>query len=158
MTNRAARRAAIPAALKKAKLPETKLELCLAPHLVEEYDSIPESDSLADPHAEKRAGLRKEIEASILTVKLRALGARKYDALTAEHPPRTDVLQDREMGINDLTFKPAILRACMVEPVLDDEGFEMLLDVITSEEWERLLVTAVRLNRYGGQVPFSRGG
>lgn len=158
MTNRATRRASIPAALKKAKLPEAKVDLCLAPHLVEEYDNFPESDSLADPNAERKAALRKEIEASILTLKLRALGARKYDELTALHPPRPDVQQDKEMGINDLTFKPAILRACLVEPVLDDEGFEVLLDSITSEEWERLLVVAVRLNRYGGQVPFSRGG
>lgn len=158
MTNRATRRAAIPAALKKAKLPEATVELCLAPHLVEELDAIPESDSLADPNMEQRTALRKEIEESILPVKLRALGSRRYDELVAKHPPRPDVVEDQNAGFNNDTFKGAIVRACVVSPVLDDEYWEHLIDVITTEGWLRLLATTIRLNRYGGQVPFSRGG
>lgn len=156
MTNRATRRSAA-AILRKSRLPEETVRLCLAPDLVAEYDALA-SDSLGDPNAERRAELEQEIRDATLVMRLRAVGQRRYDEIVALHPPRSGDKEDREAGYNRTEFAVALIKACTVEPEFSEEDWEYARDNLTPAEWARLAAVAIKLNYYGGEIPFSWSG
>jgi hypothetical protein len=88
--------------------------------------------------------------------KLRAIGSKKYDELIAQHPPTARQRKDGA-SYNPDSFAPALVAACMTEPVLDLEDAQALWE---SEEWSRgelteLFLAAVQINQAGLDIPFT---
>ena len=85
-------------------------------------------DSLDSSSAEIRAeldALRQQIEARRVPFVLEDPGRETLRKLVAAHPPRKDdegdvLLVDRADDVNVDEFEPALIRACLVSPTLDD--------------------------------------
>lgn len=116
-------------------------------------DEVPDYLTLAQEHDD----LVAEAEAQALHVRIRALGRREWKALIAAHPPRTvakDAVtealakSDELSGVNDDTFKDALVAASVIEP----EGITVEdLDQLADVDFDRLYLTAFALNR--GSAP-----
>lgn len=110
-------------------------------------DELPEYLTLAAEHD----ALVKEAEANALHVKVQALGRRRWRQLCEEHPPRkagpnvTDrqAREDAAAGVNEDTFRDALVPLSIVEPDLTEDDLDALADV----DYERLYLTAFALNR-----------
>jgi hypothetical protein len=159
----------ITALLGQARLPERSVELCLRGDLaaeLEELDrqfaALPESDGRLTSGAERRrlgeqaAALRGQMKASTVVFRLRGLSRRTWDALVKAHPPVEGVDEHKVFGYNTETFFDALVRASVVDPVLDDEQWTALIDVVTTNQWRKLALTAQTLSIGEVNVPFSR--
>jgi hypothetical protein len=165
------------ALLGTAKLPERTVLICLRGDLVAEHEELERqladlnrrpSDSLAGNGAtevaERIEALQEQMAASTVTFRLRAMPKPKWRALLAEHPPRRDDdgnpnPEDAQIGVNLETFWDAIARACIVEPEIDDETWEILAGPegkLTDNQVGRLADAAWSVNRGDVDVPFSR--
>lgn len=170
----AAPKLADPGALiRGAKLPEQKFPVCVEPDLVAEYEQLVEmrdaakqagATSMAGPDTagidEQIADVQKRMAAATVTLRLRALGRRRWRELRDEHPPRKDdegnVLPADILGVNYESFFNALLRESIVEPTLDDETLDLLLDErLTDRQWNDLTDVAWNLNEARISVPFS---
>src|SRR5690606_31840899 len=64
--------------------------------------------------------------------------------------------RDKYIGVNTDTFFPALIRRSTVEPELDDEDWDLLLNErLTSRQFDDLANAAGSLNRRGVDVAFS---
>jgi hypothetical protein len=107
--------------------------------------------------------LQDEMRASTVTFRLRALPKPKWRALLAEHPPRRGDddrpdPDDAAVGVNMETFWDAIIRACLVEPEIDDEAWSMMTGDdgrLTDRQLGALSDAAWSVNRGDVSVPFS---
>jgi len=168
---------------KSASRIERTVQICLRGDLVADWESA--DRELTRAREEFRSSTSKEapglaaliervrsLEAEMLehteTWRLRALPRHKFRALVAEHPPRVDenndpIPEDRQIGVNQKTMFPALVRASIVEPVLDDEDWLWLLGddndddsgVLTDRQFGDLTDVAWFLNRGEVEVPFS---
>lgn len=77
----------------------------------------------------------------------------KWSAFLDEHPPRDGNEVDSYLGANRATAFPAAIRAAMVDPVMDDDQWEMFLDVISPGDLERLGRQVFELNARTASVP-----
>jgi hypothetical protein len=99
--------------------------------------------------AEEYDALLAEAEADALHVTLRALRRSEWKTLVKEHPPRKDHKDDEAAGVNEETFKDALVTASVVEPTLSADDFDALADV----DFDRLYFSAFALNRMSGGDP-----
>ncbi len=113
--------------------------------------------------AERIEALREEMAAddNSHTFVLRALPGPKYRALKAEHPPRLDDDgrvddRDRILGANIDTLAEPLVRASIVDPVLDDATWEQVNNQLTDGQFDQLVLTALSVNGGGVSIPFSR--
>jgi hypothetical protein len=95
-------------------------------------------------------------EVQELTVKVKAIGQRAYDALLSEHPP-TKKQKDSGDSYNIETFCPALISNSMVEPEIT---FEEATEIWASEAWSRgelteLFFACVEVNNKGLDIPFT---
>ena len=91
-----------------------------------------------------------------LTVKVRAIGQRAYDALLGEHPP-TKKQKDNGDSYNVETFCPALIALSLVEPKIT---FDEATELWVSETWSRgelsgLFFSCVEVNNKGLDIPFT---
>ena len=100
---------------------------------------IPESVEIAKEHK----ALVAEAEATALNVTVRALTRRAWRELVAEHPVRDGNRADAVVGVNEDTFKDALVPLSIVEPVLTEDDLEVLSDA----QWDQIYYTAFDLNR-----------
>ncbi|MEV4521480.1 hypothetical protein AB0J77_14725 [Micromonospora tulbaghiae] len=161
--------------IRRARLPEDEVPLCLRADLVKQYEQVEAelaklhagANSLAGPGEraaeleETLAGLREQMAGSTLRMRLRALPSHRFQALVDEHPSRVvdeNVdRRDRVFGFNVDTFFPALIAACTVDPVLDAEDWESLLGddgKLTDGQVGRLADKAWKLNKKDINVPF----
>lgn len=105
-------------------------------------DEIPEYLALAEEHDK----LVAEAEASAARVVVKALKRSEWKALVAEHPPREDHKGDAAVGVNEDTFKDALV-AASVDLDADD------LDTLSDVDFDRLYYTAFALNRAPASDP-----
>jgi hypothetical protein len=94
--------------------------------------------------AEEHDALVQEAEASALRIVVKALRRSEWRALVAEHPPREDNKSDASVGVNEDTFREALVPASIIEPVdftADD------LDELSDADYDRIYYTAFGLNR-----------
>ena len=108
-------------------------------------DEVPEYLAIAEEHD----ALVAEAEEQALHVRLQALGRRAWKALIAEHPPRTDHKGDAVVGVNEDTFKDALVPASVVEPELSADD----LDALSDADFDRLYYMAFSLNRGNPAAP-----
>jgi hypothetical protein len=161
--------------LGKARLPERTVELCLRGDLVARVEDLerqlrdlPESDTdlrLAGNSerrqlAEQITAVQEQMRDATAVFRLRALTRRAWDALVRAHPVRKGDdggvhPEDKGYAYNTESFFDALIRACVVDPVLDDGEWETLLDHITPAQFATLNTAAVGLNLRGVDVPFS---
>lgn len=153
------------------RLPERSIDLCLRGDLVSQLQELERElavaaeeekvngslDSAATrPIAEKMQALRVEMQEHTLTLKLHALPRRKWTALMAAHPPREDDKVDAVTGLNRDTFYDAMVRACVVEPVLDEDDWSGLDEKLSDGQWQALTNAAWAVNARDFDVPFLR--
>jgi len=167
--------ASIKDRLKAAKLAERTVMVCLNPARTAELEelivrragvAIQNSGSLEAPGG---AGLDKEIadlKAEMLEdsveFRFRALPRLAFTALLREHKPRDDDEFDKAQGFNADTFFEAVIRACLVEPELDDGDWLMLLGdgtvknpgVLSQAQFDKLADAAYSVNHRDVNVPF----
>jgi hypothetical protein len=116
---------------------------------------VPEYLELARQHDD----LVREAEASALHVRVRALGRREWKALVAEHPPRVagkdgatedQAKSDALSGVNDETFKDALVAASVIEPEgITPEDLDQLADI----DYDRIYLRSFALNRGAAPDP-----
>lgn len=165
------------AMLADAKLPEKSVPICLRGDLVADFEEAERllveanksrGDSLAGGEklgelAERVEQLREQMRDHFYDFRLRALPKRQWRALVAEHQPRRvdgaegpEVHEDdKYIGVNAETFFDAMIRACLVDPELDDQQWAHLLEVLSDKQYEALSSAAWGVNRSDVDVPFS---
>lgn len=157
--------------LGEAQLPEDTVDVCMRGDLVAAYHGLQEQlaampevpaggGSLAGDTS--RRDLIQQMEAvaaqmrrSTQTFRLRALSTRAYTEFLRQHPPRPDDRRDMVAGFNRETMGVALLRLCVVEPVISPQQWEKLADVLSTGEWAKLDRAAQALNFAEVNVPFS---
>ena len=94
--------------------------------------------------------LVEEAKEKALVFTLRALRRDEWQKLVNAHPPRQGNEDDAAVGINEDTFKEALLPASIVEPegVTADD-----LMGLKAGDYDRLYITAFGLNRMAGSDP-----
>jgi hypothetical protein len=156
-----------------AKLPEKTVPLCLRGDLVAEFEKLERRlaevkerpvDSLAGNGEaeliEQMEALRAEMHEHTFDVVMRAKPKHEWRALCNAHQPRknddgTPDDRDALLGVNADTFFDAIVRACMVDPDLDDAGWAELDAVLTDKQFQSLADAAWAVNRSDVDIPFS---
>jgi hypothetical protein len=163
-----------------AQLPEKSIPLCLRGDLVADFEDLEQqfdeaesaredqnaldSGSEAAELAGQLEALRTQMKEHTYTFRVRALSRRAYRAMVAAHPPRKDVEADGtekvheadSLGFNVETFFDDLLHSAIVDPVLDDSTWQLLLDRLTDRQFEELAMAAWLLNRQEVDIPFSR--
>jgi hypothetical protein len=119
----------------------------------------------AAPIAARIEELRAEMRESVVEFRVRALpkvrgrgSVRKeptWDELKDANPPRDDNADDKQQGVNLDEFHEQLLRLSIVDPVLDDEDWAALLDVLTDGTYSLLVNQCYAVNRRDIDVPFS---
>jgi hypothetical protein len=158
--------------LADAHLPERSHPVCLRGDLVAEWETLERQladlrqgavtgmeDASADL-AERMEALRTTMRDHTYVFRIRALPKAEYRALKAEHPPRkTDagdiVDEDRFLDADIDGIQEPLLRACLVDPVLDDDDWADLMGKLTDRQYSDLVGTAIMVNRGGVDIPFS---
>jgi hypothetical protein len=157
----------IKAAIRNAHRPERTVELCLASHLVAEWEQLERqrvaalkaaADSLdgGEPLriARQQDELTERMRAESITARLRAMPRAEHTRMLAEHPPRRDddgqVLLTDLRGYNAETYFPALIRRSWV----DAETLTELLDVTLSQgQFDELAAAAITANRGKVDLP-----
>lgn len=160
--------------LAAAQLPERSVPVCLRADLAADHEAAdreleqlvrnPPSSLGGDGRGELRdriAALEAEMKASTYPFRLRALPKPKFRALVAAHPPRRGDdgepdQRDAVIGLNAETFFDALIRACLLDPALDDAQWADLEAKLTDRQYDDLSNAAWYLNRSEVDVPFSR--
>lgn len=159
--------------LKKRKRRTATVEVCLRGDLAGEYEALerelanlPAGNKLGgDPRKaelqQKMEQVRAEMAEGTITFRLEAVPDDRFQEIVDEHPPRRagdDVdPRDARTMVNGPAFNKAVIRACTVEPELDDDDWELLLgpDGMSSGEKMRLATEATRICSQPVDVPFS---
>jgi hypothetical protein len=160
--------------LDDADLYTRTVPVCLKGSLVAEFEALeadlqaaliaPDADSKegsgAQQIAERMEQLREQMTAATYPFKLQALPKPKYRELKAKYPPRQDdegtiLDEDRMLDANMDDFPGPLLRACVVDPVLDDTTWARLEEKLTDRQYEDLAGMAIHVNKGGVNVPFS---
>lgn len=155
-----------------ARLPERTVEICLRGDLVADHQAAERELEKAEKQtgtslagngsaeiAERIRALEAEMQDSVVEFRLRAVPAPKFRAFKAEHPIRIEDgepnKQDAVFGFDtDKGFEP-LTRMCLVDPELDDETWQQLMDTLTEQQFEELAAAAWYLNRGEVDIPFS---
>lgn len=156
----------IAALLAGASPREIPVWLCLAGDLAGEVDRLqrelalagedwaPSSMADVDPRLElvqqieaARAGMRERS----VEFRLRAMGARAYRDLIAQHPAPAEA---KGMPYDPGTFLPALLAGCCVDPVMDVAEVGQLLDLVNDGQAQELFAAALAVNEEASPLPF----
>lgn len=163
----------IKALLQQAKRRSTTQDVCLRGDLASRYEELgrelaelPDNNKLGgDPNRERIESqmdeVREQMQAGTVPFVMRALPQPDFQRLVDAHPPRRDgdeVNQlDASYGFNRSTFFPALFRASVVDPQLDDDDWAVLFaQALSTVQVMGLGMEAYRLNAQDVDVPFSR--
>lgn len=120
----------------------------------------PEAQQIID----RMDALRAEMQAATVTFRLRALARKRWADLREQHQPRQESdgsvhADDAQAGVNNETFFPALIRASVVEPTLQDDTWDALLDpdgeLLNDAQFQALANKCWNLNERDVRVPFS---
>lgn len=129
----------------------------------------PGSDRLAGNITQLAANVREieaAMEATIVRIKIRALGKTHWKRLGAEHPPRDDSDQDAAYGVDVSTFFDAVARESIFAAVEKVSGevrdfdpkneWDSLADEMTDGQYNEFVQKFLELNRGATSPGFSR--
>lgn len=166
----------IASLIREARLPERTVRICLRSDLVGQYEALTrelaqakaerkKADSLSDvnltPITDQLTALEEDMQMATVDFVIRALPRPRFRALIAEHPPRKgddgNVLPaDVISGVNTVSYFEALVRACVVEPQLDDSTWNILLhEKLSDRQSQDLSDAAVDICRDKVDLPFS---
>lgn len=160
--------------IREAKLPERTVPICLRADLVSRYhelsarlDRIKDANQAADsmvgedqtPLTAEKAALEGEMRAATVPFVLRALSRPRFRDLIAQHPPRKDdegnVVQTDWIGVDTSRFYDVLIRQTVVEPQLDEETWQLLLnEKLTDRQYNDLAEAGWDLCRDKVDIPF----
>ena len=148
-----------------ARLRERTVTLAFAGDLQDQVEQLQQeladasswtSTSLADVHPAQELSrqiesLREEMTENEATFRFRALPARQFSDLLAQHaaPGGTGALFD----VN--TFPPALIARCCVDPAMTVDEYAELAEVLSHAQQEVLFDAAWTVNQQVPSVPFS---
>lgn len=125
-------------------------------------DAVERSLPTAGPAVDRDQAFAKveEIEtrmrAASVTFTVTGISAADFMQVALAHPPQEDRQEDLMRGYHAPTFFPAIVRRCLIAPVLTNLQWERVLDTLTSGQFEQLAGAVMKLNRDdSGRIPFS---
>jgi len=162
----------IKSMLKNAKRRQATEDVCLRGDLAGEYDDLekqlaqlPKNTKLGGDSERQRITsemdrLRAEMREGTIPFVLRALGDTAFQALVDAHPPRREGDEvnegDAQTGFDRSTFYRALIEACVVEPELDAEDWDLLFtEGLSRGQSSKLRMAALRINGGDVDVPFS---
>lgn len=161
------------ALLDDAHLAERVIPVCTRADLAAEHEALDAklTTLLERPNPklgdDGRADLRRrlleledQMTAATYPFRLRAMPQRRFKAFRDGHPPRKDEKgdidpRDKVLFVNTETIWEPLVRACLVDPQLDDPAWERLIESLTNRQFEEQAWTAWKLNRGEIDVPFS---
>jgi hypothetical protein len=76
----------------------------------------------------------------------------RWEELIESHPARDGNDADAGWGFNHVTAFPAAVRACMSDPVMDDEDWDAFCDLLSEGDMVRLGLQAYTLNERRNEV------
>lgn len=140
------------ASLLEQATPRTKsVRLCLRGDLLA---ALSDAEAAAAPslagETEDVTLLRKQVDESTVDFVVKGASRARYAALEAKHPD-----PDGE-GWNMATFPEALVRECLVSPVVAPE--QPLADALTYGEFEKLFTAAVAASIEVNEVPLPKRG
>lgn len=144
---------------------EKSVTLCLAGDLQARFEDLERrlSAAVRSPHATLGSGeeerrladaiqaVRAEMAEQEVTFHFRALSARKWSDLMAEHPGRSG----KDEAFNVDTFPDALIAACAVDPEMTPEEVKELGDSLSNAQFSTLFDCAWGCNQSALDVPFS---
>ena len=150
--------------LAAAKPRERTVMVCLAGDLAAEVERLeaelqqvaqwqPGSLADADPRkaiAEKIQAAREKMRGSEVAFVFRALGAKAWSDLVAQHPGKTP-----SEAFDADTLAPALVSASAVDPAMTAEDVDALFEVLNHGQREALMAAAWEVNGEATSVPFS---
>lgn len=148
-----------------AELPRATATLCLRSGLVAQWEKLhaewrtaPDTRASlgavspkADLAAQMRA-LSDEMTKFQVTFVFEALPPEQYSALILKHPPVGD--DKHTMRWNQETFYPALIEACLVDPVMNGDQIARLLPRLSTAQFLKLGNTAYLANEGPADIPF----
>jgi len=149
-----------------AKPREASVTICVAGDLAGQHEALNEQLIVAQRQqvtsiegnpeavalAQQIRDLEQQMQAATHTFTFRALSARDWSDLVAEHPAR----EGRSESFNVDTMPLAVIKACVVDPVMTPEQADRLAGVLSDAAFDALFDAAWRANKSGPSVPFSR--
>lgn len=154
----------IKAILAKAKPREHTVRICLAGDVAAEVDRLEaelsglsqwQSQSLGDKNpgielAEKIAEARERMKEAEVEFTFKALGAKAWSDLVAEHPGKTnDEAWDSE------TLAPALVAACASDPAMTQAEVDELFEALNVGQRQQLIDAAWQVNGEATSIPFA---
>lgn len=106
-------------------------------------------DPAARAAAKRLEALRAEAKEYTVDVRLRALTHKAWADLVAKHPPK-----DKSLDFDWAIFNE-VIPLSIIEPEMDAETRDKLLEGLTQGQWDELAGAAFALNAGPGDVPFS---
>lgn len=103
---------------------------------------------------ERLHALEDEMRDAEFRVVLEALGSQRYTQLLALHPPTPDDRQ-QGLGFNHVTFPPALVAACAVDPVISPDEAEALCERLSDGQFTKLWNAALVVNIGDDSAPKS---
>lgn len=150
--------------LAQTKRREHTVRLCLAGDVAAEVERLEAElqatqswvqQSLADAHpgaeiAKRIKEARERMEAAEVPFTFRALGAKAWSDLVAQHPGK-----EKDEAWDDETLGPALVAACAVDPVMSPDDVDALFEQLNLGQRQELVGAAWSVNSEGTTVPFA---
>lgn len=151
--------------LKRAKKRQKSVYLCLAGDALAELDQLekklsgmgdawqPDSLAASDPReklTKQIAAVRKRVRDSETEFRFEALGDKAWSDLHAAHPS-----SEKGQAWDPVTFAPALIAACAVDPVMTADQVLELFDVLNAAQRDQLFQGAYDVNTEAAGIPFS---
>jgi hypothetical protein len=122
--------------------------------MLDTEDPVATAASALQAAREAHDAFLAEAEPRAIKVTLEALGRKKFRSLADDHPPREGNEGDQAIGVNDETFKEALVPLSIVSPKWDTSGErEEFLDSLALAQFRKLYLAAYLLNAADGADP-----
>jgi hypothetical protein len=150
--------------LAKARPREHTIRICLAGDVAAEVERLEAElaatqswvqQSIAEAHpgieiAEEIAAARERMREAEVAFTFRALGAKAWSDLVAQHPSEKE-----EEAWDDESLAPALVAASAVDPVMTPEDVAALFEQINMGQRQELIQAAWTVNGEATSVPFA---
>lgn len=150
--------------LAKARPREHTVRICLAGDVAAEVDRLEaelaslsqwQPESIADQNpgveiAERIAAARQRMTEAEVEFTFRALGAKAWSDLVAQHPGKTE---DEAWDAD--TLAPALVAASAVDPAMSQADVDELFEALNVGQRQQLIDAAWQVNGEATSVPFS---
>ncbi|GFH34288.1 hypothetical protein [Streptomyces pacificus] len=150
--------------LAKARAREHTVRICLAGDVAAEVDRLEaelaglsqwQQESLADKNpglelAEKIKAARERMKEAEVDFTFRALGAKAWSDLVAEHPGK-----DSDESWDAESLAPALVAACAVDPEMTPAEVDELFEALNFGQRQQLIDAAWQVNGEATTIPFA---